>query len=724
MLQQDLYQNALFLSERLVAIDSKSPESQYLLAQSHMGLGDARSALEVSRVGGHKGIHLGCAYAFGQASLILENWKEGIYGLERARELWQGRSSFAKISAARDTLPDASAVNCLLGKLYYGYQDIKKAVAYFEEALKLNPFMWDAFTILCDMGADIRVQNIFKVTPDMEAYLRSNQQTENQAVPQHNLPQGGIFAESVSRRPSTRPNTSLSTHADPFSGPAPSKSSGGGLFGYARDESSLNIHLPAPTGDINALETPTAPSSQEVKPGLSYPAAPGRTRKQAINLSQAASRLGRSMPLVSKRTHSGQPVPNSHVEDSMGAPRRSERLNRVDSRETRETRELRRPPTRSSRAPTLSSTSTTGRTLTNRKTAVTEQDANVSTRRAAHTTSAPGAAEKSAEIDVAKQEEAMRHVMDLLKRCAMGHLALSKYECENALQIYGALPRSQQETPWILSQMGKAHYEMASYNKAEIYYKKVRSLAPSRMEDMEIYSTILWHLKKEAELSFLSHELVDQDWHSPQAWCSLGNAWSLAREHEQALKCFNRATQLNPKFAYAFTLQGHEHVANEDHNRALNAYRKAITADKRHYNAFYGIGRVFEKQGDYEKAFTHFKAAAMINPTNAVLICCMGTSLEKQKQPREALKYFSRATDLAPKSSLTRFKKARALMQIGDMEAALKELMVLKDLAPDEAMVHFLLGRLYRILRQKSLAVRHFTVALNLDPKVCFSCMG
>jgi tetratricopeptide (TPR) repeat protein len=59
-------------------------------------------------------------------------------------------------------------------------------------------------------------------------------------------------------------------------------------------------------------------------------------------------------------------------------------------------------------------------------------------------------------------------------------------------------------------------------------------------------------------------------------------------------------------------------------------------------------------------------------------------------------------------------------MALGHMDDALKELMILKDLAPDEAMVHFLLGRLYKSIKQKGASVKHFTIALNLDPKVCF----
>lgn len=325
------------------------------------------------------------------------------------------------------------------------------------------------------------------------------------------------------------------------------------------------------------------------------------------------------------------------------------------------------------------------------------------------------------ESEYGKQEEALRWILELFKKLGSGYYALSQFRSQEALQQFGALPRAQQETPWVLAQIGRAHYEQASYQDAEAYYRKIRTVAPTRLEDMEVYSTILWHLKRETDLSFLAHELIDADWHSPYAWCALGNAWSLARDHEQALRCFKRATQLNPKFAYAFTLQGHEHVANEEYDKALTAYRQAIAADKRHYNAYYGLGRVFEKLGNHDKAFVHFSAASAINPTNAVLICCIGTVLEKQKKHRPALQYFTKATELAPRSALTRFKKARALMAIQEYEIALAELMLLKDIAPDEAMVHFLLAKLYKILREKGLAVRHFTIALNLDPKVGYS---
>ena len=92
--------------------------------------------------------------------------------------------------------------------------------------------------------------------------------------------------------------------------------------------------------------------------------------------------------------------------------------------------------------------------------------------------------------------------------------------------------------------------------------------------------------------------------------------------------------------------------------------------------------------------------------------------LEKQGKHSQALVQYERATHLDPRSAQARFKKARALLHRRRPREALYELQILKDMAPDEANVHFLLGKLYKITRERTGAIRHFTMAMNLDPKV------
>ena len=49
------------------------------------------------------------------------------------------------------------------------------------------------------------------------------------------------------------------------------------------------------------------------------------------------------------------------------------------------------------------------------------------------------------------------------------------------------------------------------------------------LQGMEVYSTVLWHLKAESELSHLAQEAVAWDRRSPHAWAIMGNCFSLQK---------------------------------------------------------------------------------------------------------------------------------------------------------------------------------------------------
>jgi anaphase-promoting complex subunit 3 len=780
------YENALFFAERLTAQDSKSSESAYLLALSHLRLGDFRSTYEVSKASGYGGKNLGSAWVFAQACLALERYKDGITALEKTKGLWAQKSNLGRHTACtRAPYPDAAAVSCLLGQLYRAYDDKKKAISCFEDALKINPFMWNAFTALCDMGVNVRVPNIFKATDSLAQQFEPNSSTISPEPLDSTGPQA---TDVVAKKPASRNVLDIS---DPFelqrSSTYQDMPFSSNLFSMETEENDFMSKIAAARSRLavsngahsgpDGMETPTGPTAiadaQVNRPAQSHepPQAPARKPRQvqpidaslldapprmsyrlgtkrntrvqeraqeSVELLSDASAgtgaLRSSIPAVErKRTVSGHPVQSrpTAIEEAGAPQRRSARLNMfkpsikansgaatIGATATRELKKARPPISRIMRPG--SSGSSVGRVVSGNRKPLEDHGMDLDHAESSRIKEAPAQIpmQKQAELETVKIEEALKEILQLLKKLGMGYYYLSQFQCPEALQTYNSLPAAQRDTPWVLAQMGRAHYEQLAWADAEKCFRRLRVLAPARLEDMEVYSTILWFLKREADLSFLAHELVDSAWHSPQAWCALGNAWSLANDHEQALRCFKRATQLNPKFAYAFTLQGHEHVANEEYEKALTAYRMAISADRRHYNAYYGIGRVYEKLGNYDKAYTHFHTASVINPTNAVLICCIGTALEKQKQIIPALQFFSKATELAPKAAQTRFRKARALLALGQLEAAQKELMILKDLAPDEAGVHFLLGKLYRSINEKQLAVRHFTYALALDPKV------
>ena len=51
--------------------------------------------------------------------------------------------------------------------------------------------------------------------------------------------------------------------------------------------------------------------------------------------------------------------------------------------------------------------------------------------------------------------------------------------------------------------------------------------------------------------------------------------------------------KVDPSFTYAYTLCGHEYVANEKFDKAVPMYEHALAIDPRHYNAWWGLGNIF-----------------------------------------------------------------------------------------------------------------------------------
>jgi len=123
-------------------------------------------------------------------------------------------------------------------------------------------------------------------------------------------------------------------------------------------------------------------------------------------------------------------------------------------------------------------------------------------------------------------------------------------------------------------------------SQAKRAFLQARTIDPYRLQDMDIFSTLLWHLHDTLSLAHLSQELISIDRLSPQAWIAVGNSFSLQKEHDEAMRCFRRASQLDPRCAYASTLSGHEAVSMEEFDRGIAFFETAVRIDRRHFNAW------------------------------------------------------------------------------------------------------------------------------------------
>jgi len=134
------------------------------------------------------------------------------------------------------------------------------------------------------------------------------------------------------------------------------------------------------------------------------------------------------------------------------------------------------------------------------------------------------------------------------------------------------------------------------FGQAEIQFQKILAIDPYRVDDIDVYSNILYVTENRLKLSKLAHDFLALDKDRPEVCCLVGksnqsiravftlthyhgfagNHYSLRAEHEKAIKYFRRATQLDRSYLSAWTLMGHEYVEMKNSHAAIEAYRRAI----------------------------------------------------------------------------------------------------------------------------------------------------
>ncbi|KAG6610043.1 putative anaphase-promoting complex subunit [Phytophthora cinnamomi] len=651
-----VYDNARFLAERLVA-HCPSEENALLLATCYYRNGQAsRAAAVLSGCSRPKNRYLLACCCFEQGKLV-----------EAENALLGGESYHVDDVDAMENVPAGAAGLYLLGRVCRRGSRRQQAIACFVKSLETDPFMWSAYEQLCELGANLEASKFF-----------------------------GAANYFNTTGPTDEVNDEFDSRLE-FSG----RSARGELH-FGDDDEFYR-------GDNNAEDRSTDGTFATPEPS---PHAGLATPKNVVNAASSASRpLAYKTPNVNNNggnVHTATVVKKPRVTEGIGAPARQRKTHR---RPLSDSDEKFRAHARLS----FSAAGFDDSPLNSSKLPLGSPTSPLPTRLFYQDKTPVGGFSHN---KVSSHQARGRHdVLRMLSSFGSIYHKLSVYMCREALEMLERLPSSQQASGWAQQQIGRAYFEMADYVRAHEVFCALHRAESHRMEGLDLYSTTLWHLKKEVELSYLAQQATDFDKLSCEAWCVAGNCFSLQKEHDTALAFFQRAIQLDPSFTYAYTLSGHEYVANEDFEKAVNCYRHAIRADPRHYNAWYGLGTIYYRQEKFEFAEYHFTRALEINPRSSLLHCFLGMVLHATHRYDEALATLAVAAELQPLNPQARFQRANVLITQQRYDEALDELHVVKNFAPRESSVHFMMGKVAKKLGRIEEAMKYFTLALRFHPK-------
>mmetsp|Transcript_708 Transcript_708/g.2182 ORF Transcript_708/g.2182 Transcript_708/m.2182 type:complete len:841 (+) Transcript_708:127-2649(+) len=761
------YENAVWLGERLLAERPNWPRAVHLLSTALFRAGRVRQAshLLVSR----------CPLLL-SSTAIDPTWSAQDRRIaELNRELLaRCYMSLAEYERAERTLcgthnskPYFHTADSyfLLGDTARALSQTKRAIECYREAIRLDPFLWIAYERLCALGDDVDPTLLFRqsslgdlplpllslqassampsssgVAESMNGVSFSSDSTtcisssSSVASSLYEMPSSAAISSSSASSsseataytpmgPPSSQHTQPLVHAQPYQS-AQLQSRGVNLFSAQPSAAFSRPTLFTPFRPI-ALDssTPITPFSS----GVSSLQSTFSASLQTPGATSSEPTLGLQTP-VADPLHLATPSPISS-----SSPPRAIRA----PRKPRKGSGTKAPPKKGSRTSRLLFATTPSESAASNSVPpqptelettpvqpATLQEADAATpglptgRTATQSTEQPEeAVQLLPESDSKEQSAAVAAAIALLVRFGNAVRHVEQHRYKKALASLQAIPTQHRESGWVLHQFARAYFGLLELNQAKTCFERIRTLEPDRVDGMSMFSTILWLLHKEKQLSHLAHELGEKFKKSPETWCVVGNCFSLMREHDTALKFFRRALQLDNRFTYAYTLSGHEYVAKEDVDQALICFRNALYADPRHYNAWYGLGLIYFRQQKYALAQYHFERALKVNPQSAVLHCYLGMVLHANGEDEKALERLEYAVAIDKKNALARLKQAAVLASLERFEESLQVLDQLREESPKEPSIYYMMGCVHEKLGRRASALIYLNTALDLDSK-------
>ncbi|KAI8986945.1 hypothetical protein BDB01DRAFT_784023 [Pilobolus umbonatus] len=149
-------------------------------------------------------------------------------------------------------------------------------------------------------------------------------------------------------------------------------------------------------------------------------------------------------------------------------------------------------------------------------------------------------------------------------------------------------------SPYVKSQWAIFFYESMEYNDAIVLFEDLRRNHPCRLEDLDVYSNLLYIVEDEEKLYMLAEDCTRVDKCRPETCCVLGNYHSMKREMAESIEAFKFALKLRPHYHLAWTLLGYGYFEMKNTGAAIECYRKAVESNNKDYRAWCGLGHAYD----------------------------------------------------------------------------------------------------------------------------------
>jgi tetratricopeptide (TPR) repeat protein len=195
-----------------------------------------------------------------------------------------------------------------------------------------------------------------------------------------------------------------------------------------------------------------------------------------------------------------------------------------------------------------------------------------------------------------------------------------------------------------------------------------------------------------------------------------GVAYGSKGNYDRAIKDFDRALTLDPKWVALYVQRCIAYNDKGDYDRAIKDCDQAIRLHPNDVDAFSARALVYRQRGDYDRAIKDLDEAIALDPKNARAFVNRGIVYESKGDYDRAIKDLDEAIALDPKYAIAFYNRGNAFKGTGNLDRAIADYSEALHLDPKDARAFNNRGLAYKEKKEYRLAIADYSEAIKLNP--------